>query len=338
MSAAAPPARRPATSSTARPARTGRWSRASTRRKARVRSATTWTTDRFRRSRSAAARRARRVRCLAFTRVLVSKSGGNRYTGSFYGDYESKDWQSFNIDDAQMAAGVTGGGGLEPRDVNRLNSYRDLNADIGGFLKKDAIWWYASVRSLDSAVRYTNFPVKPHETHLGNFTSKVTYQLSQNNKLIGYYQPSTKVQKNRLDRQLARRHCGDSSHRRRELPAGLQPAPVEGGMELGDFAVDVLRGSHRTVRLRVARHAERHRVELRGPEHEHRVGKGSHAAAQHPAHAAARVAQLLQERLGGQSQLQGRLGMVPRDEHARSGSPGRTTTCCTCFAAARHSK
>ena len=30
----------------------------------------------------------------------------------------------------------------------------------------------------------------------------MTYQLSQNNKLIGYYQPSTKVQKNRLDRQL----------------------------------------------------------------------------------------------------------------------------------------
>jgi outer membrane receptor protein involved in Fe transport len=134
--------------------------------------------------------------------VLVSKSGGNRYSGSFYGDYESKDWQSYNIDAAQVASGVTGGGGLEPRDTNRLNSYRDLNADIGGFMKRDAVWWYASVRSLDSSIRYTNFPVKPHETHLGNFTSKLTYQLSQNNKLIAYYQPSTKVQKNRLDRQL----------------------------------------------------------------------------------------------------------------------------------------
>ena len=133
--------------------------------------------------------------------VLVSKSGGNRYSGSFYGDYESKDWQSYNINEEQIASGVTGGGGLEPRDVNRLNSYRDLNADIGGFMKRDAVWWYASVRSLDSSIRYTNFPVKPHETHLGNFTSKLTYQLSQNNKLIGYYQPSTKVQKNRLDRQ-----------------------------------------------------------------------------------------------------------------------------------------
>ncbi len=133
--------------------------------------------------------------------VLVSKSGGNRYTGSFYGDYESANWQSYNIDAAQIASGVAGGGGLAPEDVNRLNSYRDMNADIGGYLKKDTIWWYTSVRSLDSSIRYTNFPVKPHETHLGNFTSKVTYQLSANNKLIGYYQPSTKVQKNRLDRQ-----------------------------------------------------------------------------------------------------------------------------------------
>ena len=133
---------------------------------------------------------------------LISKSGGNTYHGSFYGDYENRDWQSYNISDEQIAAGVTGGGGLSPRDVNRLDSYRDINADLGGYLKKDKLWWYASVRSLDSAVRYTNFPVKPHETHLGNFTAKATYQLSQNNKLIGYYQPSTKVQKNRLDRHL----------------------------------------------------------------------------------------------------------------------------------------
>jgi outer membrane receptor protein involved in Fe transport len=133
---------------------------------------------------------------------LISKSGGNTYHGSFYGDYESKDWQSYNIDAAQIAAGVTGGGGLEARDVNRLSSYRDMNGDVGGYLKKDKMWWYASVRALDTAVRYVNFPVKPHETHLRNFTAKATYMLSQANKLIGYYQPSTKVQNNRLDRQL----------------------------------------------------------------------------------------------------------------------------------------
>lgn len=133
---------------------------------------------------------------------LISKSGGNQYRGSVYSDYESKNWQSYNIDADQIRAGVSGGGGLQARDVNRLNSYRDLNGDVGGYLKKDKIWWYGSLRQLDSSVRYVNFPVIPHKTTLKNQTAKVTYQLSQNNKLVGYYQPSTKVQYNRLDRYL----------------------------------------------------------------------------------------------------------------------------------------
>ena len=133
---------------------------------------------------------------------LISKSGGNTYHGSFYGDNESKGWQSYNIDAQQIAAGVTGGGGLQARDTNRLETYRDLNADIGGFVKKDKAWWYMSGRALDTSVRYTNYPVEPHVTELRNFTAKGTYQLSQNNKIVGYYQPSSKVQPTRLDRQL----------------------------------------------------------------------------------------------------------------------------------------
>jgi hypothetical protein len=133
---------------------------------------------------------------------LISKSGGNTYHGSFYGDKEWENLQSYNIDAAQVAAGVTGGGGLDPRDTNRLSSYSDKNADVGGYLVKDKVWWYTSVRGLDSSVRYTNYPVEPHKTELRNWTVKGTYQMSQNNKLIGYYQPSSKVQPTRLDRQL----------------------------------------------------------------------------------------------------------------------------------------
>lgn len=133
---------------------------------------------------------------------LISKSGGNQYHGSFYGDREFEKLQAFNIDAAQVKAGVTGGGGLNPQDTNRMSSYSDKNADIGGYLLKDKAWWYASVRGLDSNVRYTNYPVDTFKTELRNFTTKGTYQLSQNNKLIAYYQPSSKVQPTRLDRQL----------------------------------------------------------------------------------------------------------------------------------------
>ena len=38
--------------------------------------------------------------------VFVVKSGGNTYHGSAGINYTDGDWQSYNIDDAQVAAGV----------------------------------------------------------------------------------------------------------------------------------------------------------------------------------------------------------------------------------------
>ena len=133
---------------------------------------------------------------------FISKSGGNTYHGAFVGNYQRDNWQSYNIDAAQIAAGVTGGGGLQPRDVNRMWRFRDLNADVGGFLLKDRLWWFLSVLDLDTAALYTNFPVKPHRTRLSNITSKFTFNLTPNNKIISYLQPSRKFQFNRLDRYL----------------------------------------------------------------------------------------------------------------------------------------
>lgn len=130
---------------------------------------------------------------------FISKSGGNAYHGSFYGDYENQNWQSFNVDADQIQRGAQGGGGLKPEDVNRLSNYHDANADVGGYLRKDRLWWYSSFRDQDVAARYANFPVKPHRTRLTNVTGKGTYNLTQNNKLIGYAQYGRKHQPNRLD-------------------------------------------------------------------------------------------------------------------------------------------
>ena len=44
---------------------------------------------------------------------FIAKSGGNTYHGKIYADYENENIQSRNIDDAQIALGVKGGGGLE---------------------------------------------------------------------------------------------------------------------------------------------------------------------------------------------------------------------------------
>jgi Carboxypeptidase regulatory-like domain/TonB dependent receptor len=130
---------------------------------------------------------------------FISKSGGNEYRGTFYGGYSPESWQAFNIDDDQIKRGLQGGGGLDPEDTNRLSSYQDENVGFGGYIAKDRLWWYASYRHQDIKARFVNFPVKPQTTILNNYSVKVTYNLSQNNKLIAYTQPSQKKQPQRFD-------------------------------------------------------------------------------------------------------------------------------------------
>lgn len=130
---------------------------------------------------------------------FISKSGGNEFRGTLFGSYSPESWQSYNIDQDQIDRGLSGGGGLDPEEVNRLSSYQDINIGYGGHLGRDKIWWYGSYRHQDIQARYVNFPVKPQQTILNNYSAKVTYNLSQNNKLVGYTQPSQKKQPQRFD-------------------------------------------------------------------------------------------------------------------------------------------
>ncbi|HEV3059556.1 MAG TPA: carboxypeptidase regulatory-like domain-containing protein [Vicinamibacterales bacterium] len=130
---------------------------------------------------------------------FIAKSGGNTYHGRIYADYENENIQSRNIDAAQIALGVKGAGNLGPTDLNRLHSYHDVNGDIGGYVKRDKLWWYSSLRDQDAQSLLPNFPVKPFETHLQNITGKGTYALNPNNKLVAFGQWGLKQQPNRLD-------------------------------------------------------------------------------------------------------------------------------------------
>jgi hypothetical protein len=131
---------------------------------------------------------------------FIAKSGGNEYHAKIYADYQNKGVQARNIDDSQTAL-CPGGrcGNLQPSDLNRLESYYDLNGDVGGYLKKDKIWWYGSLRDQNVKVLLPNFPVAPFETGLRNISAKGTYAVSQNNKLTGYAMWGQKSQPNRLD-------------------------------------------------------------------------------------------------------------------------------------------
>jgi hypothetical protein len=124
---------------------------------------------------------------------FISKSGGNQFHGSALANYENENIQSYDIDARQLAQGVAS------TSDNRLHQFYDRNADAGGPLKTDRLWWYSSFRDERSQARYANFPVRPFETRLTNYTGKATYQLSPTDKLILYGQAGKKLQPYRQD-------------------------------------------------------------------------------------------------------------------------------------------
>jgi hypothetical protein len=126
----------------------------------------------------------------------VSKSGGNTYRGSFYAGLQREGWQSTNIDDGQLSRGVVGGPGLGARDVNRLHHFRDITADVGGYVRKDVAWWYAAYRDSEVAQRFAWLLDSPVTLQATVATGKVTYKLSPGQTLVGYLQRQTFGQRN----------------------------------------------------------------------------------------------------------------------------------------------
>lgn len=118
----------------------------------------------------------------------VSKSGGNSYHGAVYADFQNDALEGHNIDASQIARGVSGGRGLAARDVNRLQSFRDFNADAGGFLKRDRLWWYGAYRNSAVAQRYPWLLDTDTNLETTVASGKGTYLLAPARKLVGYVQ------------------------------------------------------------------------------------------------------------------------------------------------------
>jgi hypothetical protein len=127
------------------------------------------------------------------------RAGGNRYRGSVYADVEPRQWQAFNIDADQIARGAEGSVAVAAEETNRIWSYHDINADVGGFIRRDRIWWYGSVRQQRAATRLVNFPVVPFETLFYNYGGKLTAQVAPQHRAIAFVQVSQTDQPTRLD-------------------------------------------------------------------------------------------------------------------------------------------
>ncbi len=124
--------------------------------------------------------------------IFVSKSGGNEFHGDFYTDYENKGLQARNLSEDQLARGVRKNG-------NIVWVNRDLNFGAGGPIMKDKFWYYGSFRNQHIEFMYPTLPDRPFLTTITDYTAKLTYQLSSNNRLIPYVMWGLKKQPYRHD-------------------------------------------------------------------------------------------------------------------------------------------
>jgi Carboxypeptidase regulatory-like domain len=135
---------------------------------------------------------------------MLGKSGGNKFQGELYQDFETNGMISDNISGnlpGQFAFSPANTAGIREHS-NETVKYRDSNINVGGPISQDKLWWYFSYRNQKTSVGQPNFigPISGmlFDTKLWNPSGKATYQMNKNNKLIGYYQWGQKVQPNRL--------------------------------------------------------------------------------------------------------------------------------------------
>jgi hypothetical protein len=82
---------------------------------------------------------------------------------------------------------------------DEIDRYYDYALNVGGPIVQDKVWWFGTYRRQFNAIAQPSFAFdKTFDTRLWNGVGKVTYQATQNNKFIGYYQWGQKTQPNRL--------------------------------------------------------------------------------------------------------------------------------------------
>src|SRR4051812_38699116 len=133
--------------------------------------------------------------------VAIMKSGGNTFHGAYQISTETPALQADNLNDALRAQGLTA--------TSPLKNFYDLAADLGGRIIRDKFWFYAaygrqakneglvgfaSGPGSDGKYLTTDDPLANVETSLSQISTKLSYQLSKNNRLVYAWQRGTKAQ------------------------------------------------------------------------------------------------------------------------------------------------
>ena len=133
--------------------------------------------------------------------VAILKSGGNTFHGAYGGSFQRPALQSSNLNDSLRAQGLT--------DTAPLKNFYDTSTDLGGRIVRDKLWFYTAFSRQAKSQGTLGFvagpgpdgvyltgdePIAYFETSLTQYTAKLSYQLSKNNRLVYAWQRGTKAQ------------------------------------------------------------------------------------------------------------------------------------------------
>ena len=125
----------------------------------------------------------------------VPKTGGNRFSGETLGLFSNGSMQGDNVDDGLRARGIT--------TPARLAQQYDVNYSLGGPILRDRLWFFASGRHW----AYNNYVANVFNAdgsqasaanHLKAFPVRLTWQLSNKNRLTGLVDRAYRTQDNYL--------------------------------------------------------------------------------------------------------------------------------------------
>jgi outer membrane receptor protein involved in Fe transport len=129
---------------------------------------------------------------------ITTRSGGDKFSGFAYFDYENEDTISDNVPEAlKTPRGMGEGGFVAPSSGlargNPITKQYDFNVGLGGPIVKGKLWFYAGYRDNNQYKTILGLPDKA-QSQLVNWTGKLTYQINPKNQLIAFFNQRTKLQ------------------------------------------------------------------------------------------------------------------------------------------------
>ena len=133
---------------------------------------------------------------------MIPKDGGNRFSGAFFGAWSDGRWQSDNLTQSLKSRGLS--------VPDKISKIYDFNFSLGGPLKQDKLWFFASARQwgVDAPIADTYFtPAGSNyattyrqctsgaiqceqgidDQHIKSAMARMTWQVSSRNKFAVYY-------------------------------------------------------------------------------------------------------------------------------------------------------